>query len=139
MVVNQPQGSPGWFPVNDTPRDKATFDFAVSVPAESTVMGNGVLLSHRTHGARTTWRWLASTPMALATVTNSPFESVGGIIDNAPEVGYHERHGGPSAQETFDELYAPPAADNPDLWSPPPPRCPAPRSCSPGPSTNAAR
>jgi aminopeptidase N len=239
MVVNEPQGSPGWFPVNDTPRDKATFDFAVTVPAGSTVMGNGVLLSHRTHGGKATWRWLASTPMApyLATVTNGPFEtrfrrlpgglpvydavdpdateddslppdpdlawerlaaepeivrffsslygpypfeSVGGIIDHAPEVGYslesqtrvnyagipsagtvvhelahqwfgdavtlakwpdiwlnegfatwsewiyHERHGGPSAQETFDELYAPPEADNEDLWSPAPAALPGP-------------
>ena len=24
FVVNEPQGSPGWYPVNDTPRDKAS-------------------------------------------------------------------------------------------------------------------
>ena len=29
FVVNEPQGSPGWYPANDNPRDKATFDFAV--------------------------------------------------------------------------------------------------------------
>ena len=33
FVVGEPQGSPGWFPCNDNPRDKATFDFAVTVPA----------------------------------------------------------------------------------------------------------
>ena len=27
FVVGEPQGSPGWYPVNDKPRDKATFDF----------------------------------------------------------------------------------------------------------------
>ena len=32
FVVGEPQGSPGWFPCNDNPRDKATFDFAVTVP-----------------------------------------------------------------------------------------------------------
>ena len=26
FVVGEPQGSPGWYPVNDNPRDKATFD-----------------------------------------------------------------------------------------------------------------
>jgi aminopeptidase N len=39
---------------------------------------------------------------------------------------YNERHGGPSAQETFDELYAPPEADNEDLWSPAPAALPGP-------------
>ena len=33
FVVGEPQGSPGWYPCNDNPRDKATFDFAVTVPA----------------------------------------------------------------------------------------------------------
>jgi aminopeptidase N len=84
FVVNEPQGAPGWFPVNDTPRDKATFDFAVTVPAGSTAMANGVLLSRRTHGDTTTWRWLATTPMApyLATVTNGPFETRFGRLPN---------------------------------------------------------
>jgi hypothetical protein len=26
FVVNEPQGSPNWYPVNDTPQDKATFE-----------------------------------------------------------------------------------------------------------------
>ena len=30
-VVNEPQGSPGWYPVNDSPKDKATFDIVVTV------------------------------------------------------------------------------------------------------------
>ena len=32
FVVNEPQGSPAWYPCNDNPRDKATFDFRVTVP-----------------------------------------------------------------------------------------------------------
>ena len=50
FVVNEPQGAPGWFPVNDTPRDKATYDFAVTVPAGHTAMANGVLVSRRDNG-----------------------------------------------------------------------------------------
>src|SRR5215218_4601949 len=32
FVVGEPQGSPGWFPANDNPRDKATYAFSVTVP-----------------------------------------------------------------------------------------------------------
>ena len=76
FVVGEPQGSPAWYPANDNPRDKATFDFSVSVPAGLTVMANGVLVSHETSGARTTWVWRESDPMApyLATATLGNFD-----------------------------------------------------------------
>ena len=35
FVAGEPQGSMGWFPVDDSPADKATFDFAVTVPRGS--------------------------------------------------------------------------------------------------------
>ena len=86
FVVNEPQGSPGWFPVNDTPRDKATYDFTISVPAGKEVIANGELVGHPvTAGGQTTWRWAESNPMApyLATVTNgdflTEFRSAGGL------------------------------------------------------------
>jgi aminopeptidase N len=75
-VVNEPQGSPGWYPVNDTPRDKATFDFTISVPAGKEAIANGVLQgSPTTAGGKTTWRWVEDQPMApyLATATNGEF------------------------------------------------------------------
>jgi aminopeptidase N len=76
FVVNEPQGSPGWYPVNDNPRDKATFDFRVSVPEGLTVMANGVLVSNTTSGGKTTWVWHESDPMApyLATTTLGKFD-----------------------------------------------------------------
>jgi aminopeptidase N len=241
FVVNEPQGSPGWYAVNDTPRDKATYDIEVTVPEGRVVMSNGNLISRRDRGGKSTWHWVERYPMApyLATATNGvfetrfrrlenglpeynavdpqtrvnstsppnpalawerlerqpeivdffselygryPFESIGGIFDWAPDVGYSlesqtkanywriigpltvvheiahqwfgnavtlafwpdiwlnegfatfsewiydERHGGPTAQETFDELYAIPP-DNPDfadLWSPAPAALPGP-------------
>ena len=76
FVVNEPQGSPGWYPVNDTPRDKATYDFTISVPAGREVIANGELVRHPvTAGGKTTWRWAEGNPMApyLATVTNGEF------------------------------------------------------------------
>ena len=222
FVVNEPQGSPGWYPANDNPRDKATFDFAVTVPKGITAIGNGRLIARTTRGDKTTWRWFEDAPMApyLATVTNGvfqlrishagrlplyhavdpvevpnggferlaaepeiieffsrlygryPFSSGGGIVDHALEVGYAlesqtksqydqtpdastvvheishqwfgdsvsltvwpdiwlnegfaawsewiyaERHGGPTAQQAFDEAYARSATD--PFWARPP-------------------
>jgi aminopeptidase N len=243
FVVNEPQGSPGWFAVNDTPRDKATYDIDVTVPAGQVVISNGILRSRRTHRGKTTWRWRERHPMApyLATATNGvfetrfrrlpsglpeynavdpqtrfdltagappnpqlawerlepqpeivdffsrlygpyPFESIGGIVDWAPNVFYSlesqtkanywrvpsastvvhevahqwfgnavtlaywpdiwlnegfatfsewiydERHGGPTAQQVFEELYAtdPASEDGQDLWFPAPAALPGP-------------
>jgi aminopeptidase N len=85
FVVGEPQGSPGWYPVNDNPRDKATYDFRVTVPDGLTAMANGVLVSHASSGGKTTWVWSETDPMApyLATSTLGRFDltisEVGGI------------------------------------------------------------
>ncbi|HEY6779973.1 MAG TPA: M1 family metallopeptidase, partial [Thermoleophilaceae bacterium] len=76
FVVGEPQGAPGWFPANDNPRDKASYDLAITVPAGRTALGNGVLVSRHTRHGRTTWRWHERSPMAsyLATATNGVFD-----------------------------------------------------------------
>ena len=86
FVVGEPQGSPAWYPVNDTPRDKATFDFTVTVPEGLTVMANGVLLSHVSVAGKTTWRWRESDPMApyLATATLGRFDLTQYTVDGIP-------------------------------------------------------
>jgi aminopeptidase N len=86
IVGCEPQGAPGWYPVNDTPRDKATFDFSVTVPRGLTVMANGVLVSHKTAGDKTTWRWHEGEPMApyLATTTLGYFDLVEYDLDGIP-------------------------------------------------------
>jgi aminopeptidase N len=87
FVVNEPQGSPGWFPVNDSPRDKATYNFAITVPEGREAIANGVLTSKRTRNGKTTWRWFEDSPMApyLATASNGEFELRIGEIDGVPE------------------------------------------------------
>ena len=241
FVVNEPQGTPTWFPVNDTLKDKATYDLLITLPKDRTAMGNGVLVSKKDNGDTFTWHWRESVPMAsyLATLTNGvfetrfgqlpsglpqydavdpqtrgagqknpdpdlawsrlavepeavsflsdlygpyPFDSVGGIVDWAPNVFYSlesqtkpnywrvpsittvvheiahqwfgdsvtlavwpdmwlnegfatwsewiwtERHGGDTAQQTFDELYATPedSEAGQDLWFPAPAALPGP-------------
>jgi aminopeptidase N len=76
FVVGEPQGSPAWYPANDNPRDKATFDVSITVPAGLTALSNGVLVSNATTGGRTTWVWRESDPMApyLATATLGRFD-----------------------------------------------------------------
>jgi aminopeptidase N len=86
FVVNEPQGSPGWYPVNDNPRDKATYDFAVTVPQGLTVMANGVLASSVTRRGRTTWVWREHDPMApyLATTTLGRFDLSVSAVEGVP-------------------------------------------------------
>ncbi len=76
FVVGEPQGSPGWYPVNDTPKDKATYHFRVTVPVGLTAMANGVLESNNTSNGKTTWVWNNAEPMApyLATSTIGKFD-----------------------------------------------------------------
>jgi aminopeptidase N len=76
FVVGEPQGSPAWYAVNDNPREKATFDFRVTIPAGLTAVANGVLVSETTTAGRSTWAWRESDPMApyLATVTSGRFD-----------------------------------------------------------------
>jgi aminopeptidase N len=86
VAVGEPQGSPGWFPCNDNPQDKATYDFSVTVPAGLTAMANGVLLSNASSGGTTTWVWRETDPMAtyLSTVDIGHFDLTVSSIDGIP-------------------------------------------------------
>ena len=86
FVVNEPQGSPAWFPCNDNPRDKATYDFSITVPNGITAMANGVLVSSTTSGGKTTWVWKETDPMAtyLATATLGKFDLTISKVGNIP-------------------------------------------------------
>jgi aminopeptidase N len=86
FVVNEPQGSPGWYPANDNPQDKATYDFAITVPEGRTAIANGRLLSTHTRDGQTTWRWREDSPMApyLTTATNGVFDMTIDEVDGIP-------------------------------------------------------
>ena len=63
-ALNEPVGAQTWYPNNNTPRDKASFDVALTVPKKLAAASNGVLRSRRTQGGQTTWRWRQRQPMA---------------------------------------------------------------------------
>ena len=69
-VAGQPDVAAGWFPVNDHPRDKASYDFHVTVPRGLGVVANGFLAGQRTRGDSTRFDWHAPEPMSsyLATI-----------------------------------------------------------------------
>jgi aminopeptidase N len=74
-VANEPRGAPTWFPCNDTPTDKATYGFRLTVPKGRKAFGNGVLVDRIRNAKTTTFGWEMDEPMAtyLATATNGRF------------------------------------------------------------------
>lgn len=65
VTVNQPHMAPWWFPANDHPSDKATFDVRVTARADRQVVSNGLLVGRRRAGpGLVTTRWRSPEPMA---------------------------------------------------------------------------
>ena len=64
FVANEPEGASTWFPVNDVPYDKATYDFEITVPRGTVAVANGDLRGSRTRRGWTTFHWSAREPMA---------------------------------------------------------------------------
>jgi hypothetical protein len=77
FVVNEPMGAMSWFPNNNHPLDKATYDISVTVPNDKVALGNGELVAKTDNGdGTTTWHWRESYPMAtyLSTATVGNFD-----------------------------------------------------------------
>ncbi len=62
-AVNQPHMAPWWFPANDHPSDRATFDVRTTVPRGMQVISNGRPVSSRVHGGAVTHRWRSTEEM----------------------------------------------------------------------------
>ncbi|MBN1562874.1 MAG: M1 family metallopeptidase, partial [Anaerolineae bacterium] len=64
-TLDQPDGAQTWFPINDHPSDRATYEFRLRVPEPLTALANGTLTETRTHedGSRT-FVWRMDQPMA---------------------------------------------------------------------------
>ncbi|MCC6676613.1 MAG: hypothetical protein IT436_05670 [Phycisphaerales bacterium] len=96
-TLSQPFGASAWWPCKDVDygqlgdnSDKATLDFAVTVPASISVTANGMLVGvDDLDGARRRYRWATSYPMATYLVAFSagkystwtrPFDYAGGSM-----------------------------------------------------------
>ena len=66
VVAGEPESASVWYPSNDHPRDKATFDIAVTAPRGMDVVSNGRLAGTDPSDAADgiTTRWRVTSPMA---------------------------------------------------------------------------
>ena len=88
IAIGEPQVAASWFPVNDHPRDKATYTFRITAPAGLAALANGALKGRKTAGGVTTWTWVESRPMAsyLATVVIGLYRLQESTHDGKPVV-----------------------------------------------------
>ncbi len=64
VTMNEPHMAPWWFPANDHPTDKATFDITVTGPATHQAVANGLLVDRSVDGDLATTHWRSTDPMA---------------------------------------------------------------------------
>ncbi|MER5865970.1 M1 family metallopeptidase [Kitasatospora sp. NPDC002040] len=86
VAAGEPESAWWWFPSNDHPSDKATFDVSVQVPDGTQAISNGALVSQSSRLGWTRYNWRQTKPQAtyLATLAVGRFElntsvSEGGI------------------------------------------------------------
>ena len=63
-AVGEPEIAAWWYPSNDHPRDKATYDVKVTVAKDLEALGNGSLVSSAARNGQRTWHWRETKPMA---------------------------------------------------------------------------
>ena len=85
-TVSEPSGSMSWFPSNNHPTDKATFEIRITVPEGLTAASNGVLVEESSADGDTTTTWRMADPMAtyLAAVYVGDFERTETSNQNGP-------------------------------------------------------
>ncbi|MFD4947436.1 M1 family metallopeptidase [Streptomyces sp. NPDC058239] len=69
VAAQEPDSAVWWFPSNDHPLDKATYDISVSVPDGTQAISNGVLQSQSSKLGWTRFNWRAGKPQATYLTT----------------------------------------------------------------------
>jgi aminopeptidase N len=94
VTMNEPHMATWWFPANDHPSDKASFDIRITVPRHKKVIANGVLVSKRKRHGRATTHWRAAEPMApyLAFFAAGSFDTRSGTCNGTPDYVAVSRH-----------------------------------------------
>jgi aminopeptidase N len=78
VVAGEPTGASTWYPVNEHPKDKATYSLSITVDKPYEVAANGVFQGADDLGGRVTYRWEMDDSIApyLVTVAISDFDLV---------------------------------------------------------------
>ena len=76
FAAGEPHSATSWYPLNDTPMDKATFDLQVTVPQEWQAVSNGLRVGDRVEGDKRVVRWSTQRPTVgyLTTVAIDHFD-----------------------------------------------------------------
>jgi aminopeptidase N len=84
--VGEPVGTAAWLACNNAPRDKASFDIQITVPAGVKAVSNGRLVSRQKVDRRVRWSWSEPAPMAsyLALVDIGDGKLVRGHVGKLP-------------------------------------------------------
>jgi aminopeptidase N len=88
IAIGEPQVAASWYPVNDHPRDKATYTIKVTAPDGLAALSNGALQGKKSSAGKTTWTWVETKPMAsyLATVVIGKYRVKESTHDGMPVV-----------------------------------------------------
>ncbi|GAB3689266.1 M1 family metallopeptidase [Actinocorallia lasiicapitis] len=83
VALNQPIGAATFFPVNDTPLDKATYSYTITTPSNLTAIANGEQGEKVTADGLTTVKWKMKQPMSseLAMVAIGKYDVTTGRTD----------------------------------------------------------
>lgn len=76
IVASQPNGAASWFPCDDHPSSKASYQISITTDSPYYALANGALLRKQTRASHTTWVYEQSEPMAtyLTTIQIGPYE-----------------------------------------------------------------
>jgi aminopeptidase N len=86
VAVGEPVGTAAWLACNNAPRDKASFDIRITVPAGLKAVSNGRLVAREKLDGRVRWSWSEPKPMAtyLALVDIGNGKLVQGHVGRLP-------------------------------------------------------
>ncbi|WP_067396886.1 MULTISPECIES: M1 family metallopeptidase [Streptomyces] len=88
VAAGEPESAWWWFPSNDHPLDKATYDVSVAVPDGTQAISNGTLQSTSSRLGWTRWNWRENKPQAtyLATLALGKFDITTGTSESGVPV-----------------------------------------------------